>query len=72
MYASCIVACHAIYCVSPLQLVKLDITTKTVKLWQEEDCYPSEPVLLPDLEHRRKMMVSRFYHTSYPAIVRQY
>ena len=35
-----------------IQLVKLDVTTKTRLIWSEKDCFPSEPVFVaaPDAE----------------------
>ena len=35
-----------------MQLVKLDVTTKTKLLWSEKDCFPSETVFVaaPDAE----------------------
>ena len=30
-----------------LQIVKLNVQTKETWVWQEEECYPSEPVFVP-------------------------
>lgn len=40
------------YVLHTIQIVKLDVTTKTKTVWYEKDCFPSEPVFVaaPDAE----------------------
>lgn len=36
-----------IYCEYPGKLMKVDLKSKTIKVWQEANAYPSEPIFIP-------------------------
>ncbi|CAH1775270.1 unnamed protein product, partial [Owenia fusiformis] len=35
------------FVIPPDKLIKLDVKTKTTQIWQEDECYPSEPMFVP-------------------------
>ena len=38
---------NTVFTVELLQIVKLNVQTKETWVWQEEECYPSEPLFVP-------------------------
>lgn len=42
-----VVEACCLFTVDSLQIVKLNVQTKETWVWQEDECYPSEPLFVP-------------------------